>query len=158
MGKWAKKEGVQRQLSDGRRKVRQLSAIILLLLSWMLLFTGCKIEHMEGAQGTEMAYEVIARDDLPEEIAKLAQQEKEEEFHMTYTDGEDFYLMRGYGKQETGGYSVSVKSLVRTETAVIFETMLQGPEPGTKVSQEPSYPFLVIKTEKTGLPVKFQGS
>ena len=42
------------------------------------------------------------------------------------------------------------------DKALYFETELIEPEEGEKVSKENSEPFIIIKTEKTDLPVVFK--
>jgi hypothetical protein len=74
---------------------------------------------------------------------------------MTYSDGEYLYIARGYGEQETGGYSITVQELYLTEDAVVFSGALYGPQNGEQVTQSKSYPYIVIKLELLELPVTF---
>mgnify|MGYP003300958324 CR=1 FL=1 len=74
---------------------------------------------------------------------------------LTYVDGKDRYLIIGYGKQNTGGYSISIKDLYATENAIYVDTCLMGPkEQNTK--NAPSYPVIVLQISEMGLPVVFQ--
>ena len=73
---------------------------------------------------------------------------------MTYQSGEDLYLVKGYGQQTTGGYSIQVEELGVTPKAVFFKTKLLGPreaDPGS----EPSYPYIVVKIKYRKEPVQF---
>lgn len=56
--------------------------------------------------------------------------------------------MRGYGEQETGGYSICIRDLYLTVECDFVDTELVGPRKGEQVSSGPSYPYIVIKTEK----------
>ena len=64
----------------------------------------------------------------------------------TYADGGYLYLCIGYGKQETGGYSIAVNDLYETANAIYLDTSLIGPKEADGKNGNPSYPYLVIKT------------
>ena len=64
--------------------------------------------------------------------------------------------MRGYGEQATGGYSIRIKDCYLTSNAVLFDTELVGPRKGESVSANPSYPYIVIKTESREETVIFE--
>ena len=40
---------------------------------------------------------------------------------MTYQSGEELYLIKGYGQQMTGGYSIQVAELSLSDTAVFLK-------------------------------------
>ena len=63
---------------------------------------------------------------------------------------------RGYGIQETGGYSISVEDCYLSDTAICVKTRLQGPKNGEEVTKAPSYPFIVLKLELREEEVLFQ--
>ena len=52
-----------------------------------------------------------------------------------------------YGKQESGGYSVTVNDLYETENAIYVNTNLLGPKAGSTPATSPSYPYIVLKVE-----------
>ena len=62
----------------------------------------------------------------------------------------------GYGKQPTGGYSISVTELYETENAVYVHTNLLGPSAEELKKESPSYPHIVIKMEKRDKAVVFE--
>ena len=74
----------------------------------------------------------------------------------TYTDKDDLYIIIGYGKQSTGGYSISIKDLYATENAIYVDTCLMGPTKENKIKEVPSYPVIVLQVWEMGLPVVFQ--
>jgi hypothetical protein len=94
--------------------------------------------------------------ELPETLQEQIEQKKEEDFQMTYSDNEYLYIARGYGIQETGGYSITVDDCYLTENTICVSTTLVGPEVGEQVEKVPSYPYLVIKLELRSEPVVFQ--
>lgn len=101
---------------------------------------------IEEAERTPLKYTVADRSQIPEEAAKLIEEKKEKEFQMVYQKGEDLYLIKGYGRQMSGGYSIQVTDLSASVNAVFFETKLIGPTEEVQ-GGEPSYPYIVVKTE-----------
>lgn len=110
---------------------------------------------IEEAERTPLKYTVADRSQIPEEAAKLIEEKKEKEFQMVYQKGEDLYLIKGYGRQMSGGYSIQVTDLSASVNAVFFETKLIGPTEEVQ-GGEPSYPYIVVKTEYRDVPVQFQ--
>ena len=89
-------------------------------------------------------------------IKKLIEERKESEFRLSFSDGENLYLAAGYGRQETGGYSIQVEELGMTGSAVFFRTKLLGPSDLGESGGEPSYPYIVIKTAYRERTVQFE--
>lgn len=123
---------------------------ILLFLFIMLPFVlaGCGASRKEAADnGKEVDYTVMDTRKLPEELTELIEENKKDEIRMTYTDGGDMYLIRGYGEQGSGGYSIQVAGCTEDDTTIYFDTRLLGPSGQEKLPKEPSYPVLVVKIE-----------
>ena len=57
---------------------------------------------------------------------------------------------------ETGGYSITVNQFYVKDKAMYFDTRLIAPDKGEKVSNQASYPYIVIKTELSEMPVVFE--
>ena len=110
---------------------------------------------IEEGKRTPLKYTVADHLQIPEEAAKLIEEKKEKEFQMAYQKGEDLYLIKGYGRQMSGGYSIQVTELSESSNAVFFVTKLIGPTEEVQ-GGEPSYPYIVIKTEYRDVPVQFQ--
>ena len=64
----------------------------------------------------------MKEEDFPDKVRELVEQNREKEFQMTYQDKGFLYLMKGYGKQETGGYSIQVQDLSLWDNAIHLET------------------------------------
>ena len=77
----------------------------------------------------------------------MIEQKKEKSFKFTYEDGQYLYICVGYGKQETGGYSITVNELYLTENAIYVDTNLLGPAADTEKIAAETYPYVVLKTE-----------
>ena len=55
-----------------------------------------------------------------------------------------------------GGYSIRVNELYMTENSIVIDTELLGPDKEEQAGANPSYPFIVVKTEYSELPVIFR--
>lgn len=143
-----------------KRKNKKLTCALLMMLFFtgVLGLTGCgkKTDALEKIKDLE--FTVIAEENIPEELLSTMEGKKETGFKLTFQDNGFLYICRGYGKQETGGYSISVDALYETENAVYFDTTLTGPQPGQNddKKQSASYPYVVIKTEAFDKPVVFE--
>ena len=131
------------------------TVLLVCYLILILSLGGCRLVRIEEEKRTPLEYEVVEPEQLPEEAASLVEEKKASEFRVTYQSGKELYLIRGYGKQMSGGYSIQVKELSASSNAVFFETKLIGPTEKIQ-GGEPSYPYIVIKTEYRDGPVQFQ--
>lgn len=127
----------------------------LAVLAVAAVLGGCVLRQgKEKLQDLE--YTVVAPDELPETLAERIEAEKGAAFELTYSDNEYLYIARGYGVQETGGYCIAVEECYLAENAICVRTTLSGPQVGEKVNKEPSYPFIVLKTELRDEKVVFE--
>ncbi len=104
----------------------------------------------------DLEFTVLSEEKIPEELKALVEERKEEPFQLTYTDNEFLYICIGYGKQETGGYSIAVDQLCLTDANICAGTSLLGPDPSEKSNRTPSYPYIVLKTEYLDQTVVFE--
>ena len=131
------------------------SVFLLIAVITAFLLSGCRFVRIEEEERKPVAYTVVEKSDIPEELSRIMEEKKEKEFQMAYQKGEDLYLIKGYGRQMSGGYSIQVTDLSASVNAVFFETKLIGPMEKIQ-GGEPSYPYIVIKTEYRDGPVQFQ--
>ena len=111
----------------------------------MVLLCGCSIQSDDNKKLNDLEFTVISQDEIPKELATQIEEEKVNELKLTYSDNENLYIARGYGTQETSGYSISVDEVYETENAVFFKSSLIGPAVGEKTDSNQSYPYVVIK-------------
>ena len=124
---------------------------------WSLFFlSGCNFIRIEEEPRKPLEYSIVKNEDLPAELAALIQEKKANEFQLTYQSEKDLFLIKGYGQQMSGGYSISVEELGVTSQAVFFRTQLIGPSDGKAVLSPPSYPYIVVKMEYQKEPVIFE--
>lgn len=138
-----------------RNDIRAAAGLLILVMVSCLL-GGCMAEKADKEKVKDLDYTVVEDSDLPEELKSEIEQKKTAHFKYTYETGEYLYIIMGYGQQETGGYSITVKELYLSSNAVFFKTELKGPQKGETISQAPSCPYIVVKTEITGKPVVFE--
>ena len=136
--------------------MRKAISLICMAVFAVLLFGGCQIVRIEGEPREPLTYTVVKQDDIPRELLALIAEKKEKELQLTYQSGEDLYLIKGYGRLMSGGYSIQVEELGMTGSAVFFRTKLLGPSDLGESCGEPSYPYIVIKTAYRERTVQFE--
>lgn len=110
---------------------------------------------IEEGEKTPIAYTVLSKEEIPKDIQSLIDRKKKSEFQITYQDGNDMYLIKGYGQQMGTGYSISIEELGENQTAIFFKTQLIGPK-GEDYQMIPTYPCIVVKMKYQKSPIIFQ--
>ena len=128
---------------------------VFVLLFLLCLLSGCSIEKVRAQNGLKPEYTVMKETDFPDKVKELIAENKESEFQLTYQDGSWLYLIKGYGKQKTGGYSIQIEDLSLWENAIHLQTVLLGPEE-EDLKDDPSYPYLVVRMKYREEPVIFE--
>ena len=119
--------------------------VIVSIMAAMLSACGGETEKEENRNNLE--FTLVSEDRLPDELKEILDQKKESAFKLTYADEGYLYICVGYGKQESGGYSVTVNELYETDNAIYVNTNLLGPKAGSSPGTSPSYPYIVLKIE-----------
>ena len=128
--------------------MKKTKAVLLGVILWsLLLISGCNFIRIEEEPRKPLEYSIVKNEEIPAELAALIQEKKKNEFQLTYQCEKDLFLVKGYGEQMSGGYSISVEELGWTSQAVFFRTMLLGPSDEKITISPPSYPYIVVKTE-----------
>lgn len=117
---------------------------------------GCQVQECDKDKLKDLDYTVVEKEEIPEEFLNIIEGKKNEEFKLTYAEGENLYIAVGYGEQNTGGYSISVNELYLTSNSIYVNTSLMGPENDEKVTEGLSYPYAVIKIEYMDKNVVFE--
>lgn len=135
---------------------------ILISAAALLCLTGCGIRSNSGNQKMkDIQFTVLGEENIPEELKQVIEEKKENEFKITYQDSDFLYICIGYGRQNTGGYSITVGDLYLTANSIYVDTNLIGPDPGNKElygaheKESASYPYIVLKTEYLDKSVVF---
>ena len=128
---------------------------VFVLLFLLCLLSGCSIEKVRAQNGVKPEYTVMKETDFPDKVKELIAENKESEFQLTYQDGSWLYLIKGYGKQKTGGYSIQIEDLSLWENAIHLQTVLLGPEE-EDLKDDSSYSYLVVRMKYREEPVIFE--
>lgn len=133
--------------------------IIVLLLTTMITaigITGCKSENTDIKKLKDLEFTVVEDADLPGELKEIIDEKKEEPFKLSYSNKDNLYIVVGYGKQSSGGFSVAVEELYLTSNAVYIDTNLIGPSKDDVVTQGVTYPYVVVKLEYRDEKIVFE--
>lgn len=133
--------------------------IFLGLAVWGLVIStlsGCLADGESEDKVRDLEFTVVADADIPQELRQIIAEKQQSPFKLTYSDDQNLYIVVGYGQQASGGYSIAVNELYLTENSIVLDTELIGPDQGENTGTEPSYPFIVIQTEMSEMPVVFQ--
>ena len=133
-----------------KKKICLLAIAALLLM----LLTGCGSVKEEKLRDLDCV--ILSEEVLPKDLREIIDGKKEAPFRFTYSDRGKLYICIGYGKQETGGYSIVLDELYQTESAVYIRTTLLGPTPEQQAKKTAAYPYIVVETKEVGQPVIFE--
>ena len=76
---------------------------------------------------------------------------------ITDVSEDDLYILRGYGKQKSGGFSIQIEEVSKSENAVFVRTKLVGPAAKEEQKGAASCPYVVLKTKAAaGISVVFE--
>ena len=135
--------------------MKKLYRLFILLVLGILVGCNVKVIPKEEVK-KEIPFVILGKEVIPEEIKKLIEEKKEEQIKLTYVDEQKRYIIIGYGKQNTGGYSIYIKELYATDNAIYVDTSLISPEKKIEKEKIPSYPVMVIQITEMALPVVFR--
>ena len=129
--------------------------LYILIVVCMVLSTACSMQKDDKKKVRDIDFTVVDSIDLPEEISAQIEELKEGTFEITYGDNGYLYIAKGYGKQESTGYSVSVQECYETKNTICMKTELSGPPKDEEILDKETYPYIVIKIEYTDKNVVF---
>ena len=111
-----------------------------------MLLASCRITDVSEGERKELSYAIVKPGDFPPEIDQILRKKKESAFQMAYESGDDLYILRGYGKQKSGGFSIQIEEVSKSENAAKEE------QKGAA-----SCPYVVLKTKAAaGISVVFE--
>lgn len=137
------------------RKLKILSALLLISTA-VLVLAGCKKDENEIKKIKDLDFTVVEEADLPGELKEIIDEKKEKPFRLTYSNKDYLYIAVGYGKQNSGGYSIAVEELFLTDNAIYIDTNLIGPSQNEMVTHGVTYPYIVVKLEYMDKKVVFE--
>lgn len=135
--------------------MKKIFKVCFVTLALLLMITGCEIVEEGGKRGKDWDYTVIGTEDVPEDFLNEINIKKNDTFQMSYQEAEYLYIAVGYGEQISGGFSIKVMGLYEQGSSLCMETSLNAPTEDEIVSYKVSYPYIVIKTQKTDKDITF---
>lgn len=139
----------------GRHMLQSILCIVA-LVGMCVVLQGCKIENSEDKKVQDLDFTVLQEREVPPDILDMIDEKKQEAFQFTKTSGPYTYLVIGYGKQNTSGYSIQVEDVYLGENAIYVKTALLGPKKDEAVSEVETYPYVVVKIEARDETVIFK--
>lgn len=87
------------------------------MVFWLaiMLLTGCGLIKIEEGERTPLEYTIVKQEEIPAEAVRFMEQKRKNGFQMIYKVEDSMYLMKGYGTQVTGGYSIQVEEVSQSE-------------------------------------------
>ena len=112
------------------------------------------------AQVEKYPYEIVKKEEIPEKLKEEIAEAEKSEMWISYADtgneGRYLYIVRGYGRQETTGYSIEVNECYETEHTLVVRTTLLGPQKKEKTQKKKTYPYIVIKIPYTDKQIIYE--
>lgn len=139
-----------------RERQKSIFLLLLLLMLCGILICGCGVKKSGTEKVRDLEFTVLEEDEIPDKLKEAIEEKKADDFKMSYILDDYLYIVRGFGMQETGGYSIQVQELYLADNAIYFEADLIGPESGEVKEKAVSYPFVVVKTERLEENVVFE--
>ena len=128
--------------------LKKICMLVTLCIAVIIIACGCRIVESDTEEKNDVDYTVASYDDVPEEVRKIIDEKKENEFSTIISDKENTYIVVGYGKRNTGGYTIKLKDIFESSTDVFVRLEFEGPKQSEEKDME-SYPFIIIKIEYT---------
>ena len=129
---------------------------LICLIAWLAFsIVGCGMLRKKNSEAKEVDYTVVKKEELPSEVKKIIEVKKQEEFQMAYQCEGELYLLRGYGIQSSGGYSIQVEYVRENEEEIHIKTRLLGPESREEQKDTISCPSIVVKVENRNKKIVF---
>jgi len=136
--------------------MKKKRALILLLVFLAAFLAGCGEKVNKPEKIKDLEYTVQEESQVPEELLAKMKEKQKEPFQMTYVTDGYLYIAKGYGTQNTSGYSIRVLELYEAAEGVVFSSELVGPAKDEPVLRVETYPYIVVKLQDIGLDVLFQ--
>ncbi|WP_343210733.1 protease complex subunit PrcB family protein [Anaerolentibacter hominis] len=128
--------------------MKRILIVLLLAASFSVFLGGCSLTKDKAEKkGDPIPFTVVEDAKLPDELKELIEGKKAEPFEMTYNSDNYLYIVVGFGKKDTGGYSITVDNVYLDGEEIHIETSLLGPEDGSMAEGGETFPFVTVKME-----------
>lgn len=135
------------------KHVLQMMTVIIITLA----LAGCEAEKTTSDKLKDLNFTVVGEAEQPDALKDIIAEKSKSAFQISYTIGEELYIAIGYGEQPSGGYSITVNEFYETPDSLFIDTTLLGPGSAENVTDTPTTPYIVIKTENIAdKPIEFK--
>lgn len=141
-------------MKSNKKTRRIILSLTTLLLA--LLLTGCNLGGKPIVKIRDLECTVLDQDQIPQPLLEVINENLATEMKLSYQNDGKLYIARGFGEQKTGGYSIAVEQCYLAEDGIHVKFQLIGPSRDTKLTEEPSYPYIVIQMEDLGEEIIFE--
>lgn len=136
-------------------KCKKWSKLLCLIITGIVV-TGCAGKTQPKDKLRDLEFSVLDEKDIPEPLMEVIQKNLKTEMKLSYQKDGELYLARGFGEQPTGGYSIAISQVYLAEDGIHGKFQLIGPEHGEKLTETPSYPYVVIQMEDLEESIHFE--
>ena len=146
---------------ENREKVNQMLWKawfgIFLLITGLCITIACGKKETDEEKKTPVSFLICEQKKLPDELLELIEEKKASPFQLTFQNSAHLYIVVGYGQQPRGEYVVAVRELYETEKGIYADTTLVSLSyvKDRKTGEPSTYPYVVLKCEKSEKPVFF---
>lgn len=131
----------------------QMMTVVIITLA----LAGCEAEKTTSDKLKDLNFTVVGEAEQPDALKDIIAEKSKSAFQISYTIGEELYIAIGYGEQPSGGYSITVNEFYETPDSLFIDTTLLGPGSAENVTDTPTTPYIVIKTENIAdKPIEFK--
>ena len=151
---------------DIQYKIYQTAVSLFLMFTVCICINGCTATvNIDGFQlgklgerkkRQEVKYEICAEKNMPERLQKILEEREKKPGTFAYKNSRYTYLVVCYGEKSYSGYSIQVEECWKDKEQLYLETQLIGPKAGEEVVETLTYPFLVVRCERTELLCRIQ--
>ena len=128
--------------------------MFIILVVWLL--PGCSLQREPEEKIRDLECSVLDEDEIPQPLAEVIEENKTKEMKLSYAKDGELYIARGFGEQKSGGYSITQKYCYLAEDGIHVRFELLGPPAGETMAEEPTFPYIVVKTEAEGQNIIFE--
>ena len=129
--------------------------VILFLLTFVICLYGCKKDTPEKNEPVDVEFAVVPDTELPEELHDYIENRRDEEFKMSFIDGNYMYIAICYGKMTGRGYSIHIYDVKEYDDNISINAKLASPKNNNGDTVE-TFPYIVIKLENKNKKVIFK--
>lgn len=131
---------------------KQCLSLFCAICLFVLLFSlsGCG-KNTKPTKTNDVDFTVVSAGDVPEELNKLIKERKKNPFELTFSDNASLYIVKGYGKQPTGGYSITVNDFYQSNDDLVFDTELLGPK--RMIHSQHCLPTLILLSKRNSVKI-----